>query len=365
MGLRTNTAQWLDKYQRWQIKVQKDGERKTFYSSRPGRAGQRECNAKADAWLDGGIQASNKYVRNYFEQWLQELEVTTGTAHHSQYSGYWRTRIKPKIGNLKLDNLTEQHLQAIINQGHKDGLAKKTLMNIRSCLVAFIKYARKCKATNLHPEDIYIPRGAKVKEKKILQPDGIKTLFTKEDSLYLGKVEFEPLVFAWRMQVLTGLRPGELLGLRWDDINFKSQTISIKKSINRFGEETTGKNENARRKFKMMPLVKDLLLEYKKRVSVLSQSVFNGRGGEPLSQSVYYTRWGKYQTYNNIPKISLYEIRHTFVSIFKDLPEGLMKPIIGHSVNMDTYGTYGHEVTDDMERAASLMSDRFKKIVGE
>lgn len=47
MGRRTNTATWNGK--RWRIDVQKDGARKSFYSSKPGRTGQREANAKADA----------------------------------------------------------------------------------------------------------------------------------------------------------------------------------------------------------------------------------------------------------------------------------------------------------------------------
>ena len=55
MSKRTNTAQWEEKYQRWRIAVQKDGVRKQFYSSTPGRTGQREANAKADRWLDDGI----------------------------------------------------------------------------------------------------------------------------------------------------------------------------------------------------------------------------------------------------------------------------------------------------------------------
>ncbi len=54
MGLRTNTAAWLPNQQRWQIKVQKDGVRKTFTSSKPGRTGQREANAKADALAGRG-----------------------------------------------------------------------------------------------------------------------------------------------------------------------------------------------------------------------------------------------------------------------------------------------------------------------
>lgn len=49
MGKRTNTAVWQEKQGRWKIDVQKDGKRRSFYSFKPGRTGQREANAKADA----------------------------------------------------------------------------------------------------------------------------------------------------------------------------------------------------------------------------------------------------------------------------------------------------------------------------
>lgn len=62
---RTNTAKWVESAQRGQINVQKDGKRKTFTSTKPGRTGQREANAKADAWLDDGlVSRKNKERRN-------------------------------------------------------------------------------------------------------------------------------------------------------------------------------------------------------------------------------------------------------------------------------------------------------------
>ena len=62
MGRRTNTAAWNGKH--WRIDVQKDGTRKSFYSSKPGRTGQREANAKADAWLEEGINPCGVLARN-------------------------------------------------------------------------------------------------------------------------------------------------------------------------------------------------------------------------------------------------------------------------------------------------------------
>ena len=85
MGKRTNTAVWMEKQQRWQIKVQKNGERRAFTSATPGRTGQREANRKADAWLDDGIANTRVLVENVYVQWDrgteaddQPLELGTG-----------------------------------------------------------------------------------------------------------------------------------------------------------------------------------------------------------------------------------------------------------------------------------------------
>ena len=69
MGKRTNTAAWSEKHKRWQINVQRDGKRRSFYSSTPGRTGQREANAKADAWLDDGIERARfRFVCGIYRQ---------------------------------------------------------------------------------------------------------------------------------------------------------------------------------------------------------------------------------------------------------------------------------------------------------
>lgn len=84
MGMRTNTAQWLPNQNRWQIKVQKDGVRKTFTSAKPGRTGQREANAKADAWLDEGICSTTKRCSEVWNEYLISVRATAGTSYAQQ-----------------------------------------------------------------------------------------------------------------------------------------------------------------------------------------------------------------------------------------------------------------------------------------
>lgn len=86
MKKRTNTAFWVEKEKRWCIAVQKNGTRKRFYSSTPGRTGQREANAKADAWLDDSIRDGKKKVAALYAQWVEELKLTCGR-HNASVTG--------------------------------------------------------------------------------------------------------------------------------------------------------------------------------------------------------------------------------------------------------------------------------------
>ena len=88
MKKRVNTAFWVEKEKRWCIAVQKNGTRKRFYSSTPGRTGQREANAKADAWLDDSIRDGKKKVSVLYSEWVEELKLTCGTSYVTQCQRY-------------------------------------------------------------------------------------------------------------------------------------------------------------------------------------------------------------------------------------------------------------------------------------
>ena len=196
---RTNTAQWIESRGRWQINVQKDGIRKTFTSSTPGRTGQREANAKADAWLDDGVGNTKIKVRQAAEQYIESLKLTTSKSHWIKYECFFKNQINPYIGNVRVENINEQHLQDVIDRSYGTGLAKKTLMNLRACLVAFIKYCRKNKLTTLLPEGLTIPKDAKVGEKQILQPAHLKVLFADNMTTYRNKPKLTPTLNIYRL----------------------------------------------------------------------------------------------------------------------------------------------------------------------
>ena len=355
MSKRTNTAQWEEKYQRWRIAVQKDGVRRQFYSGTPGRTGQREANRKADQWLDTGVDPRGGRVNELYPEWFAAVSKTNGTGSRRNIESRWRTRILPAVGQKRISSLTEQDLQDVVDDAYKDGLAKKSLQSMCSEMRAFCRWCRAKKLTSFNPEGLHVPAGARPKGKKVLQPSALLTLLNVDTTLYRGKRVHDDYIHAYRFQVLTGLRPGELLGLRWADV--RGNVVYLSQAINVLGEHTHGKNENAVRAFVLTDRAR-AVLEEQRAITGAGESVFCLK-----SEAYYYKRWQVYCKANDIPPTSAYELRHTFVSVAKNLPTGEIKDLVGHSENMDTFGIYSHLLTGDAEDTAQDVNAVFDRVL--
>lgn len=384
MGKRTNTAKWITSRSRWQINVQKDGVRRTFTSSTPGRAGQREANAKADAWLDEGLVNQNTRVSVLWDQFIAHEQALTGSANVKNLQCYGRNYILPIIGHLRVDKLTQAKLQQALELSFQHGtltphpqrrrakgpLSKKTLMNIAATEKKFVKYLRtELHATTLDPT-LTIPTSARTRPKQILQPDALRILFSSDKTLYRGKLVMDDYIYAYRLQTALGLRPGELLGLQVGDVRLDTADggrLYIRRSINRDGIVTEGKNDHALREITLPPIAKQIL---RAQLQLLrDQGIplnFTTSLFQITAQSSYRRRWQLYQQVNNIVTtrpITPYELRHTFVSIVKYLPAGQIKPLVGHSDAMDTFGQYSHAINGEAEQLASDVNALFSKIL--
>ena len=84
------------------------------------------------------------------------------------------------------------------------------------------------------------------------------------------------------------------------------------------------------------------------------------------SEHALYRRWESYQEANGLePKVSLYELRHTFVSVESSvLTDSQLKMLVGHSKNMDTSGVYRHELQGQREDLAAATTAAFQKAQG-
>ena len=355
MGKRTNTAQWLPNQNRWQINVQKDGVRRSFTSAKPGRTGQREANAKADAWLDDGIDCGNKKVKDIYPLFLEDLQARTSRSNWRPVDTRFRNWALPVIGQVKILSLTDQKLQQVINNAYQAGsLSKKSLCNLRNDVVSFVKFCRKSRLTTFRPENIIIPTGAAKQEKAIFQPQDLAVLFTQDQVPYNSLLQSELYIQGFRLQVLAGFRPGELLGLQKSDRH--GSVVFVQRSINDNGEITSGKNENARRSVVLNTAAQrcwDLQAQ-----AATTPYLFYG-----VSQSNYRTHLARYCKYYNLPPVTPYGLRHTFVSAAKTLPAGMVKDLVGHSQQMDTFGVYGHALEGDVQRVSNALDSLFLQLL--
>lgn len=358
---RTNTAKWIESAQRWQINVQKDGVRKTFTSAKPGRTGQREANKKADDWLDKGIKTGRVKVADAWEEFLQARKAVSENEYKSAEC-FGRVHILPIIGSKTLTSVTEQDYQSILDKAfrnpakaNKQTLSRKTLRNLKVTISQFVKFCRKSNLATLELYDLKIPESARYVGKSIVDVSAFKKVFEDDEITVHNKKQKDEYINYYRFQLLTGVRPGELRGLKWENIS--GNICKIDGAVNNDGEHTKGKNENAIRAIVLSDFAMKVLDDQRK-VTGKEKYIF------PMpTMRAYYRRWGVYQAQHGIPHTSLYEMRHTFVSAAKTLPAGQLKQLVGHSEDMDTYGTYSHVLANDAEETAKNLDAVFGKII--
>ena len=352
---------WNKTRRLWIIQAQKNGIKKTFYSSLPGQKGKREAMQKYDEWLEfGGVTSIT--VSRCIELYLQDIEARLGRRDtYREAEIYSRLYIIPLLGRSKMDNLSLRDWQRVLNEakpqnGRTKELSHKTLLHLRSVCTGLHKFAY----INYYCEEwrgsLYIPQGHKKGERQILQPSDIAKLFEPSDLWYIN---------AFRIQLLCGLRPGEALALQEGDI--KDGLIYISRSINDEGQITSGKNANARRCVPLPPIAEALIketIERNHKARFNTAWIFpNGCGGQS-SQTTYRKQWNRLKAEKGLPG-SPYSLRHTFVSIVSSqthITEGTLRQLVGHSKSMDTFGVYKHEVSGEIESASRIINLTFERL---
>lgn len=366
MKARTNEATWLEKEKRWVVQIMKDGQRKRFYSSLPSKKGKIEAEKKADEWLRTSVHDDNRRVKELYEEFIEDMR--RNDMYTTQYEGYGRREIIPCIGHKRIGDVTELDCQNILTVCYRKGFAKHTLQNIRGCITSFLRYCRAGKYTLLRPEILKVNRKAPTREKRSLQPEELKTLFASEATEWYGSHVKDWYIYMYRFIVSTGLRPGEACGLRRQDIH-EDGTVTLCESFNNQKQMTAGKNENARRTFRMNAEAERAWNDQKKMLieeGIVSQWAFPRRdNGEITTQKKLSVEWRRYQAHNKITYTTLYELRHTYVSINKEMPEDLLKSQVGHSPSMQTRSVYSHQLQGEMDKAARYSTEAFLAILNK
>lgn len=354
---------WNKTRNMWVLQAKHNGMRKTFYSSVKGIAGKREVIAKYNDWLDfGGV--TDISVSKCIELYLKDIESRLGRkTSYIRTESYSRLYIVPTLGKAKMNKLSLREWQAVISnarphRGDVKSLSYKTLCNLREVISGLHRFAYNNYFCDAWRGELYIPQGHKKGEKEILQPNEIKRLFEDSDIWYLPAIQ---------VMLLCGLRPSECLGLQVSDIG--EGVLYVRRGVNTRGEITQGKTKNARRVVPMPKLAEVIIrqtIERNDKARFNTKWIFcNGSGGMG-SQSTMRKQWERLKIEKELSG-SLYSLRHTFVSIVSSqthLAEGTIKDIVGHG-EFDTFGTYKHQVSGEIEQAADVINLTFERLKAE
>lgn len=362
---RRSEATWIDSKQYWQVKVQKDGVRKAFTSSNTKKRGKIEAEAKADEWLNS--QSSEIRLGDAWDAFYAHQKATTSSENSTKTESIGRLYVFTTLPKTKwLHKVAPGDWQRVIDHVADLGLSKKTCKNVRGLIGSFLNYARRQRwdVDKLEKGDVRLPLRAPVNKKRILQPADLRVLFTDATvTLYNAKC---PAFFihAWRFIAVTGLRRGELCGLRNEDVS--GRLLAVNRSINRLGEETVGKTENAQRTFALSRLALQTLADQRamlKERGITSPWIFPDEQGERLDSNHLYKKWLTYRSQHNLQS-ALHELRHTFISVMKNnATEQQIKRAVGHAPDMDTFGTYGHDVDGDLEKIADAVDSAYSLLL--
>ncbi len=353
-------AYWLEKTKRWQINVQKQGERKTFNSSTPGKKGKHECEEKADKWLVRF--ESEQRFEDAFACFMEDKRETTSETTYKQYESVARNYLFPAISAKKhLSDISPWHWQKILDSACAEGKSENTIKMIKGLIVDFVSFClrRKYAINRLEAGELQIRNAKAAKEKSAYDADEIKRLLSPElDECWE--------INAFRFMLFTGIRRGEALALRWSDIDAEKSVFRVNGSLSKYNQITCGKTSNAIRNNALNEKAKTILDTQQKKLAdnnVISEFVFPDKNGKIMQYARLLAIWTVISKKHGFAH-TIHELRHTYISLAdKELPLALLKKSVGHSASMSTQKTYSHTTQADIEAIKAGVEKAFSDIV--
>ncbi|MBP2100404.1 site-specific integrase [Enterococcus rivorum] len=308
----------------------------------------------------------NDTLINFLKRWLKsygklQLKETT----YSKYSRIITNHIEPFFSNQYLHHLTENECISFLNFLVDKGLGSGSIRNIFNLLRKALDIAVREKYIEKNPcKEIILPRLVR-KEVRALTFEEQR----KIERIALEEIACSPIIVG----LYTGMRIGELSGLRWQDIDFQEEIIYVRRTITRIsvdGESRKTKliihEPKTGSSYRKIPLAKNLkaYLQAKKK-SADSVFVFSHRGNFVEPRLISY-RFKSIQNKAGLEDIHFHMLRHTFATraIETGVDVASLSRILGHSSTKMTLDTYTYSIYDNrvlaMEKIDNLMSQPIK-----
>ena len=312
------------------------------------------------------VKAGQYTLGQWMDVWFENYaKLKVRPSSHQTYRGYIDNHIKPHVGSIPLSKLTSLDLQKLykllLSEGRIDriesknqpkGLSAKTVRNINQIISSALNLAKEQKliSSNL-TEACALP---KVEHREM------KTLPVEQLTSFLREAKETGVYEMYYIELATGLRRGELLGLKWDDIDMTNGTIRVQRQVARIdGEiiEAPLKTKNSYRTVSIGDDAIEVLKEQRKKVGREIEYVFPSPNGGPISPDSVLNMLHRVLERAGLPKIRFHDLRHTFATLA--LQNGVdiktVSGMLGHFSAGFTLDTYAHVTTSAQKEAANTM----------
>lgn len=312
------------------------------------------------------VEPTAMSVNEYFDRWLRDAarpRVSRRTA--DGYAGMLERYIRRPLGHKRLDKLQPLDIQAVYGEMQVRGLSARVVRHTHSVLHNALKQAVKWGLLSRNPSDLVELPKVPYKERRVLAPD--------EAANFLEAAATMPHGLIFEFALLTGMRPEEYLALQWADIDFERDTAQVRRALVRhkkswsFEEPKTARSR--RTVYLPAPLLQKLVAhkrrqgEARLKLGAAWQAfdlVFCSDEGTPLTiPNITYRYFRPILTAANLPRIRLYDLRHTCATLLLIAEENpkVVSERLGHSTIVLTLDTYSH-VLPTMQQGATARLEK-------
>ena len=327
---------------------------------------------------DGMCLNSNMYFSNTMKIWLYEvIRVDIKASCFDRYECTFRCHLeKSPFANRYIKDISSLEIQRYYNDLYEKGKTYETLKRINKLLKRFLKYCVGEGYIIRNPcDNIKIPgmnRSVK-KEVEIFTKDELKTIINHKCNRLIKDIAL--------VSLSTGMRQGEVLALKWDDIDFKNKEIHINKTLSCYvkieGDKRilvrdiqTPKTKNSIRTIPLPTSIIGILNDVKTKQNknkLLYGELYNRQydgyiflthDGNILHKSSVNSSWSTYLKNCNIRHLKFHSLRHTYATLQfeNNIPLKTISLLLGHSSISITADIYTHVVKKQKQQAADIIN---------
>jgi integrase len=335
---------------KWQAQVSIDGRRigKSFHTQKECREWIRKVTEQKRKGLT--FQAAKTTVGEYLAQWLKDVKPSLRPTTYSQYAGIVKNHINPDLGRTRLSDLSPRIIQNVYSSKLDDGVGKRTVEMIHAVLNRSMKMANRQGLLGSNPlKNVQKPKHSS-RRMQVLNEDQIRSLLMTAD-----KAGMLALV---QLAVTTGMRKGEILGLKWTDLDWTRSSIRVERQLLRIPKKglllVRPKTSTSIRTVKvgsatLAEIGRHLIKQDEGRKSNgkawnEENLVFTSSTGTPKGPRNLVREFKSLLQTAGLPNIRFHDLRHTAASLMlmSNMPIMRITRQLGHAKPSTTLDIYGH-----------------------